>query len=116
MNDEEQRKIIISRISSSEHERIPSSPVNRWVIIALLIPVVALMAVLGVVFFAAFLALFAIAAVGFSIRIWWLRRKFQNSAQQPEQQTDQQTNEDHTVIIEDAEIIEETDASRKNKK
>ncbi len=116
MSDEEQRKIIISRISSSRHEHIPSSPVNRWVIIALLIPVVALMAVLGVVFFAAFLALFAIAAVGFSIRLWWLRRKLQSSDQQPNQQTDQQTNEDRTVIIEDAEIIEETEANRNNKK
>ena len=117
MNDEEQRKSIISRISSSRQEHIPSSPVNRWVIIALLIPVVALMAVLGVVFFAAFLALFAIAAVGFSIRLWWLRRKFENSEQQPNQQTtEQQTDEDRAVNIEDAEIIEETEASRNNKK
>ncbi len=116
MNDDEHRKIIITRISSSEHERIPVKPINRWLVIALLIPVVALMAVLGVVFFAAFLALFAIAAVGFSIRLWWLRRKFQNSTQGTDQEAERQTDDDQTVIIEDAEIVEETEVSRKKKK
>jgi len=121
MNDDEHRKIIITKISgykqegsNSEHGHIPVTPVNRWVVFALLVPVVALMAVLGVFFFAAFLALFAIAAVGFAIRIWWLRRKFPDSMQQA--QADHETDSDQTVIIEDAEIIEESEIKPKGRK
>jgi len=74
MNDED-RKIIISKVSeyrqneSGEYHRVPPiSPVNRWITIAILIPVVALMAVLGVFFFAAFLALLVVAVVVVRIR------------------------------------------------
>lgn len=55
MNDEE-RKIIISKVSeyrqneSGEFHRVPVSPVNRWITIAILIPVVALMVILGIFF------------------------------------------------------------------
>ena len=117
---DEQKKIIISRISgyrqneSGEFERVPISPVNRWIALAILIPVIALMAVLGVFFFAAFLALLAVAAVVIGVRFWWLRRKFENEARQSGN-SDRQTETDQTIIIEDAQIIEETEIHRTRK-
>lgn len=120
MNDEE-RKIIVSKISeyrqneSGEFHRVPVSPVNRWITIAILIPVVALMAVLGVFFFAAFLALLAVAVVVVGIRFWWLRRKFENTMQQPDN-INRQGETDRTIIVEDAQIIEETEVHRTEQK
>jgi|CXWL01.1.fsa_nt_gi cytochrome c biogenesis protein ResB len=121
MNDEE-RKIIISKVSeyrqneSGEYHRVPPiSPVNRWITIAILIPVVALMAVLGVFFFAAFLALLVVAVVVVGIRFWWLRRKFENATQQPND-INRQAEANQTVIIEDAQIIEETEVHRTEQK
>lgn len=119
MNDE-QKKIIVSRISgyrqneSGEFKRVPISPINRWIALAILIPVVTLMAMLGVFFFAAFLALLAVAAVVIGIRFWWLRRKFENEARQF-RNSDRQTETDQTIIIEDAQIIEETEIHRTRK-
>ena len=90
MNDE-QRRIIIRRISSygqedgNSQDRVPVSPINRWVAIAIMIPVLALMAVLGVFFFTIFVALFSIIAVVFGVRIWWLRRKFRHAMQREEE-------------------------------
>lgn len=120
MNDEE-RKIIISKVSeyhqneSGEFQRTPVSPVNRWIAYAILIPVVALMAVLGVFFFAAFLALLAVAVVVVGIRFWWLRRKFENAMRQSND-LNRQTEADSTVIIEDAQIIEETEIHQTKQK
>ncbi|MEK6735416.1 MAG: hypothetical protein AABY47_02500 [Pseudomonadota bacterium] len=117
---DEQKKIIISRISgyrqneSGEFERVPISPVNRWIALAILIPVIALMAVLGVFFFAAFMALLAVAAVVIGVRFWWLRRKFENETQQPGGSS-RQTETDRAIIIEDAQIIEETEIHRTKK-
>lgn len=120
MNDEE-RKIIISKVSeyrqneSGEFHRVPVSPVNRWITIAILIPVVALMVVLGIFFFAAFLALLAVAVVVVGIRFWWLRRKIENAMQQPDD-IDRRAESDQTIIIEDAQIIEETEVHRTEQK
>jgi hypothetical protein len=120
MSDEE-RKIIISRVSeyrqneSGEFQRVPVSPVNRWLTYAILIPVVIIMAILGIFFFAAFLALLAVAVVVVGIRFWWLRRKYENTMQQSGE-TNRQSGEDQTVIIEDAQIIEETDVHRTEQK
>lgn len=120
MNDEE-RKIMISKISeyrqneSGEFHRVPVSPINRWITIAILIPVVALMAVLGVFFFAAFLALLVVAIVVVGIRFWWLHRKFENAMQQSND-INRKGETDQTVIIEDAQIIEETEAHRPEQK
>ena len=120
MNDEE-RKIIISKVSeyhqneSGEFQRAPVSPVNRWLTYAILIPVVALMAVLGVFFFAAFLALLAVAVVVIGVRFWWLRRKFENAMHQSND-LNRQTEADSTVIIEDAQIIEETEIHQTKQK
>lgn len=120
MSDEE-RKIIISRVSeyrqneSGEFQRVPVSPVNRWLTYAILIPVVIIMAILGIFFFAAFLALLAVAVVVVGIRFWWLRRKYENTMQQSGE-ANRQSGEDQTVIIEDAQIIEETDVHRTEQK
>ena len=120
MSDEE-RKIIISRVSeyrqneSGEFQRVPVSPVNRWLTYAILIPVVIIMAILGIFFFAAFLALLAVAVVVVGIRFWWLRRKYENAMQQSGE-ANRQSEADHTVIIEDAQIIEETDVHRTEQK
>ncbi|MBS0484599.1 MAG: hypothetical protein JSS06_05200 [Proteobacteria bacterium] len=120
MSDEE-RKIIISRVSeyrqdeSGEFHRVPVSPLNRWLTYAILIPVVILMAILGIFFFAAFLALLAVAVVVVGIRFWWLRRKYENAMQQSGE-ANRQSEADHTVIIEDAQIIEETDVHRTEQK
>ena len=120
MSDEE-RKIIISRVSeyrqdeSGEFHRVPVSPLNRWLTYAILIPVVIIMAILGIFFFAAFLALLAVAVVVVGIRFWWLRRKYENAMQQSGE-ANRQSEADHTVIIEDAQIIEETDVHRTEQK
>ena len=124
MNDE-QRRIIIRRISSygqedgNSQDRVPVSPINRWVAIAIMIPVLALMAVLGVFFFTIFVALFSIIAVVFGVRIWWLRKKFHRNMPQSETeqsgQSGQAVNSADSVIVEDAEIIEETTVIRESK-
>lgn len=116
MNDEH-KKIIISKVSgyrqneSGGYEQIPVSPVNRWITYAILIPIVAAMALIGVFFFAAFLALIAVAVVVIGIRFWWLRRNFKNTMQQSDD-LNRQTETERTVIIEDAQIIEETEIHR----
>ncbi|MBP6367542.1 MAG: hypothetical protein KBA82_02615 [Nitrosomonas sp.] len=116
MNDEE-RRIIISKMSgyrqneSGEYERVPVSPVNRWITYAILIPVVTALAMIGVFFFAAFLALLAVAVVVIGIRFWWLRRNLQNTMQ-PHDNVNRHSETDRTIIIEDAQIIEETETHR----
>lgn len=121
MSDDD-RKIIISRISgyrqdeSGEFHRAPVSPVNRWLTYAILIPVVIIMAILGIFFFAAFLALLAVAVVVVGIRFWWLRRKYENTMQQSGEANRQSDGASQTVIIEDAQIIEETEVHRAEQK
>lgn len=134
MNDEH-RRIIIKRISSYDQQgddsqgNPPPSPINRWVALALLIPALAVMAVLGVFFFTIFVALFSIIAVVIGARIWWLRRKFRKAMQEAGATQDGQPFEyaaysEHEKSgqyerqggVEDAEIIEETTIIRESKK
>lgn len=109
MNDDE-RRIIITKIyedsqtNSSFNQRTTPSPINRWLAVLVLIPIFIIMAILGAFFFAAFLALFTIAAGVFGARLWWLRRKLRKTTQADEG--------DH-VIIEDAQIIEEVKTKQK---
>ena len=129
MNDEN-RKIIIRKISSYEQQGTdspgapPPSPINRWVALIIMIPVLALLAVLGVFFFTIFVALFSLIAIIIGLRIWWLRRKFRRHMQEtgatPDDRqqgynapTDQYSRADR---VEDAEIIEETTIIKESRK
>ncbi|MCC6924122.1 MAG: hypothetical protein IT525_13860 [Nitrosomonas sp.] len=129
MNDEH-RKIIIRKISSYEQQGTgspdgpPPPPINRWVALIIMIPVLALLAVLGVFFFTIFVALFSLIAVIIGLRIWWLRRKFRQNMQEtgatPDDRqqgynapTDQYSRTDR---VEDAEIIEETTIIKESRK
>lgn len=116
MNDDE-RKVIIYKISehhqgeSAEYRRVPVSPVNRWLTYAIMIPVVVVLVLIGFFFFAAFLALAAVVVAVLAIRFWWFRRKFEQSMQQAND-VDQKSETEQTIVIEDAQIIEETEIRR----
>lgn len=129
MNDEEHRRIIIKRISGYDQQgdgtqgNPPPSPINRWVALALLIPALAALAVLGVFFFTIFVALFSIIAVVIGARIWWLRRKFRKAMQDGQSfeytaysEHEKSGQHDRQGRVEDAEIIEETTIIRESKK
>ena len=101
-------RIIIRRVTrneetgATEEEIFRASqpgPAGRWLTYLLLVPVLIVMVVLGIFFFTAFLALFAVAAAGLGLRVWWLRRKVQESMQ---------ASDAEYRIIEDAEIVDET--------
>jgi hypothetical protein len=103
---DDNNKIVIKRIARDEktgsaeetvHVLRPS-PASRWLAYLLLIPAFIIMAVLGIFFFTAFLALFVVAAAALGFRLWWLRRKMRQSAE---------ASEGEYLVIEDAEIIEE---------
>jgi Flp pilus assembly protein TadB len=123
---DENDRIIIKRISRHRNTGGPEdetvhifragggSPGKRWLTYLLLAPFLIIMVVLGIFFFTAFLALFAVAAVGFGLRLWWLRHKLRKTMDAEETQMD--VEEAEYVVIEDAEIIEEsTDRANKNK-
>jgi hypothetical protein len=106
---DDNNKIIIKRIARDEktgsaeetvHVFRPS-PASRWLAYLLLIPAFIIMAVLGIFFFTAFLALFVVAAAALGFRLWWLRRKMRQSAD---------AREGEYLVIEDAEIIDERTA------
>lgn len=113
MNDDE-RKVIIYKVSeyrqtgSDESQRAPLSPVNRWLSYAIMIPVVVVLVLIGVFFFAAFFALAAVLVAVLAVRFWWLRRKMEHDMHQSADMT-QKAEAGQTVIIEDAQIIEETE-------
>ena len=124
---DENDRIIIKRISRQGNAGGPEdetvhifragggSPGKRWLTYLLLAPFFIIMVVLGIFFFTAFLALFAVAAVGFGLRLWWLRRKLRKSMDAEEARMD--TEEAEYAVIEDAEIIEEsTDRANENKR
>jgi hypothetical protein len=102
-------KIIIRHIvrddktgSSEDTARVfHSRPASRWLAYLLLVPAFVVMAILGIFFFTAFLALFAVVAAGVGLRLWWLRRELRKSASASEPA------EGEYHVIEDAEIVEE---------
>ena len=114
MSDDNERKVIIYKISeyhqsgSGESQRTPIFPVNRWLSYAIMIPVVVVLVLIGVFFFAAFFALAAILVAVLVVRFWWLRRKIEHDMRQSADMA-QKSEADQTVIIEDAQIIEETE-------
>ena len=103
---DDNNKIVIKRITRNEQTGsaeetvhfIRPSRAGRWLVYLLLIPAFMIMAVLGVFFFTAFLALFALAAAALWFRLWWLRRKMDQS---------KEASEGEYLVIEDAEIVEE---------
>ena len=103
---DDNNKIVIKRIARDEKTGSAEetvhvfrrSPASRWLAYLLLIPAFIIMAVLGIFFFTAFLALFVVAAAAIGFRLWWLRRKMRQSAE---------ASEGEYLVIEDAEIIEE---------
>lgn len=105
-NDDENKRIIITRFyghnqtNTEGNEFNPNvKPINKWVIYLTIIPIAIVMITLGAFFFAAFLAIFAIAAIVIAVRIWWLRRKYRGKTQTTEEEGDY-------TIIEDAEYVE----------
>jgi hypothetical protein len=81
--------------NAQEGKSVPPDT-RRWVSYLILIPILIVMMILGVFFFAAFLALFAIAAIGFGFRFWWVRRELIKSM-----------NSDNTVgTVETADTVE----------
>lgn len=103
---DDNHKIIIRHISRDG--KTGAGPASRWLAYLLLVPSFIIMAVLGIFFFTAFLALFAVIAIGLGFRLWWLRRKLRQSADAAD------SAEGQYIVIEDAEIIEEsTDKARK---
>lgn len=115
------RRIIIHRIlSNNTHDsgtnttgRTPIFSANHWITYALLIPVVIVMTMVGFFFFAAFLALLAVAATFIGARFWWLRRKynqFNRSKEHADEDWSDAGSSAHSKqpsMIEDAQIIEE---------
>lgn len=77
-------KIIVKKVAkyednnTQEGKSVPLAT-KRWVSYLILIPILIVVAIFGVFFFAAFLALFAIAAIGFGLRFWWLKRELTKS-------------------------------------
>ena len=118
-HDDKNKRIIITKMfgynqtDAEGNEYGPKiKPINKWVLYLTIIPVAIVMIALGAFFFAAFLAIFAIAAVVIGIRIWWLRRKYQSQAQSTTQQS--ATEEGEYTIIDDAEFVDtEKDSSSK---
>lgn len=106
---DDNHKIIIRHISRDG--KTGAGPASRWLAYLLLVPSFIIMAVLGIFFFTAFLALFAVIAIGLGFRLWWLRRKLRQSADAADAAD---AAEGQYIVIEDAEIIEEsTDKARK---
>ena len=94
-------KIIVKKVPRDEENNAQEGKsmlpdTRRWVSYLILIPILIVMMILGVFFFAAFLALFAIAAIGFGFRFWWVRRELIKSM-----------NSDNTVgTVETADTVE----------
>lgn len=128
--NQDPRKIIIHRIlSNNAHdsgtnttERTSVFSTNHWITYALLIPVVIVMTMVGFFFFAAFLALLAVAVTFIGARFWWLRRKYsqfnrsKEHADEDWSDTASSTHSKQSSMVEDAQIIEEikTNSSNRN--
>ena len=121
MTDEE-RKVVIYRVSesyrdeASGYQQPPVSPIKRWLSYAILIPIVVMLGLAGVFFFAAFLALAAVLVAIIVVRFWWMRRKFEHAMHRSSEHTHQKSEVAETTIIEDAQIIEEAEVQRTQRK
>ncbi len=75
------------------------APAHRWTSYFLVVPAFAAVALLAALFFAAFLALFAVAAVGLGLWFWWARWRIRKVA-------GAKTLDGEYVVIEETELIE----------
>lgn len=116
-------KIIVKNMPGYERDNTHQEGNNeshyskRWVTYLILIPLVILMVIFGIFFFAAFLALFSIVAVGFGLRLWWLRRKLIKSMSSGNAAGTAETADtvEGEYVIVDEDQVDETE-ERKNKK
>ncbi len=99
-------KIIVKKASgfkekNSQEGMNASLITKRWMTYLVLIPILILLAILGILFFAAFLALFSIAVVGFGIRFWLLKRKLAKLAgsESPVSTVEKETVEGEYVVV-----------------
>ena len=107
-------KIIVKKASgfkekNSQEGMNASLTTKRWMTYLVLIPILILLAILGIFFFAAFLAIFTIAAVGFGIRFWWLKRELAKSvgSESPVSTVEKETVEgEYAVVDEDDQAAE----------
>ena len=112
-------KIIVQKASGFKgknfQEGMDSSLITkRWMTYLVLIPVLILLSIFGVFFFAAFLALFAIAAAGFGIRFWWLKRESAKSvgSERPLNTLEKETVEGEYVVVDEDDHAAEAKARR----
>jgi hypothetical protein len=99
-------KIIVKEASgfkekNSQEGMNASLTTKRWMTYLVLIPILILLAILGIFFFAAFLAIFTIAAVGFGIRFWWLKRELAKSvgSESPVSTVEKETVEGEYIVV-----------------
>jgi hypothetical protein len=99
-------KIIVKKASgfkekNSQEGMNASLTTKRWMTYLVLIPILILLAILGIFFFAAFLAIFTIAAVGFGIRFWWLKRELAKSvgSESPVSTVEKETVEGEYIVV-----------------
>lgn len=75
-------------------------PVRPWTVYLLVLPAFLGVVLLAIFFFAAFLALSVLAAVGLGLWFWWVRRRFRKLVWRA------QTLDGEYVVIEETTIIE----------
>jgi hypothetical protein len=86
-----------TRASTEESVRVFSR--GSWLNYLILLPLLTVAVLVAIFFFAAFLALFVLAAISLGLRFWWLRRKLCKTA-------GAQALEGDYVIIEESHTIE----------
>ncbi|MGH8659275.1 MAG: hypothetical protein ACREV4_12595 [Gammaproteobacteria bacterium] len=84
---------------TSAAERVRIIPVRRWTIYLLVVPAFVAVALLAAFFFAAFVALSILGAVGLGLWFWWVRRRFRKLART-------RTLDGECVVIEETQVIE----------
>ncbi|MGH8657734.1 MAG: hypothetical protein ACREV4_04415 [Gammaproteobacteria bacterium] len=84
---------------TSAAERVRIKPVHRWTVYLLVVPAFVAVALLAAFFFAAFLALSVLGAVGLGLWFWWVRRRFRKLARA-------RTLDGEYVLIEETQVIE----------
>jgi len=98
------KKITFSRFSEKNGTRTSAAETARivparWTFYLLAVPAFAAVALLAALFFAAFVALFAVAGVGLGLWFWWVRWRMRKVART-------KTLDGEYVVIEETQIIE----------